>query len=1091
MADLFVSYSRSDADAVRRLCEALVARQRDVWVDWRDIPPTAQWRDEIRAAIDAASAVVFVISPASITSAECRLELDHAVAQGKRLVPIVLQKPDMAAVPAKLAELNWIFLHANDLAASVGQLLQAVDTDLAWSRAHAELLRRATAWQTAERDSSKLLRGRDLVEAERWLATDTRAPKPVAVQSSFVLASRTAAVRGQRVRVALAVSVAIIAIGLSIWAFLERQVAQRRYQEALSRQLTIESNTAREAAPDRLVLSVQLAAEAMRRVPSPEAADALRAGLKPLPRLRWLVPLPTRTGIAVRFTPDGSQLATADAVWDAATGAPTVEFGHDGRTTHFAMSGDGRLVARIGTKRDVQLWDRAGGKQRTLQPPPLTGIPFEALDFSPDGRWLAGADAQHTVHVWETAKGALVQSLQAPEPDLSGPVRGIAFAPDAGTIAIARRQRVERWEITSWNRLEPALSMESGAVAAIDYAADGRLAVATSAGEIAIYAPDGTAGTAFRLPSELGRPESLRFSPDGRHLGVATKAGAQVLRADDWKTVLPRAPGAALAFAPDGTRVAVGGGDRTVRIIDLASGRELVRMVHEAGAKAFAWSPDGATLATLGEEGMLRLFETRSAFPIAEVRGTTGAFVDGGRHLLAHGERQSADLWSRETRRTLRLPSDGSPRLSVPSADGTRLAAVLGDTLLVWPLPAAGEPVRLEHEPAIDWEAVRRREVDERGGALRAVAGRLGMLRDAGSVEIAAMSPDGRRLLTTRVDELARLWDTTNGKLVASIAYQVETTAAFSGDGARLAVAAASGVQILDAASGRALATVEAKGRFATVLLDHDGRRLIVHQDHNATLWDVDSEKRLATIPQVRQVRLAPGGRVFVTEEGNAARLRDPAADGTVLAEATCTCSVRETVFSANGRRAAIVGDMNTVYLRSVERDGPAREIPYTGRIDRVTFSPDGLLLAMTGGDPILSETLDKPGQTFDTGDRDPWQRLVEVQSAREIALQQEQVDYIEPVFSADGRYLAAGKVVWDAATGRRLARAEERIIAFSPDANLLLTREKGAVRAWPWRSEDLLAIACGQLPRNLSGEEWLRHVSSEEPPARTCAGLR
>jgi hypothetical protein len=35
VADLFVSYSRSDADAVCRLCEALVARQRKVWVDWR------------------------------------------------------------------------------------------------------------------------------------------------------------------------------------------------------------------------------------------------------------------------------------------------------------------------------------------------------------------------------------------------------------------------------------------------------------------------------------------------------------------------------------------------------------------------------------------------------------------------------------------------------------------------------------------------------------------------------------------------------------------------------------------------------------------------------------------------------------------------------------------------------------------------------------------------------------------------------------------------------------------------------------------------------------------------------------------------
>lgn len=1089
MADLFVSYSRADEAAVRRLCDALVAREREVWVDWRDIPPSAKWVTEIFAAIDDASAVVFVVSPASVASEECRRELDHAVAQGKRLIPVVLEKPDMAAVPPKLAELNWIFLHGNSFDSAVAQILRAVDTDLAWARAHAELLRRATAWQGAERDPSKLLRGRDLTEAERWLATNTSEPRPVAVQSAFVLASRTAAVRGQRRRVGAAIGVAIVAIGLSIWAFLERQIAQRRYQEALSRQLTIESNTQREAAPNRLVLSVQLAAEALRRVPSPEAADALRAGLRLLPRLRWQVPLPTRTGIAVGFTPDGSRVVTADAVWEAGTGEVSVEFGHDGRTQAFAMSADGRLVARIGTRRDLQLWDRATGRQQPLEAP-QPRIEFEALAFSPDGRWLAGADARHTVHVWETARGALVQSLPAPEPELSGPVRGIAFSPDAGSIAVARRQRVERWETASWNRLEPALSMESGAVAAIDYAADGRLAVATSAGEIAIYAADATRGAAVRLPSELGRPESLRFSPEGRNLGVATKTGAQVISAEDGKALLPPAPGGVLAFAPDGTRVAVGGGDRTVRILDLASGRELVRMVHDAGAKAAVWSPDGATLATLGDDGVLRLFETRAAFPIAELRGTTGAFIDGGRHVLAHGERQSAELWNRETRTRLRLPADGAPRLSVPSADGTRLAAVLDDTVLVWPLPAAGEPVRLEHVPEIDWEAVRRREVDERGGALRAVASRLGLLRDAGSVEIVAMSRDGGRILTTRIDELARLWDTTTGKLVASVPFQVETSAAFSGDGGRLAVVAASGVQVLDAASGRALATVEAKGRLATVLLDHDGRRLFVHLNRSATLWDVDSGKLLATIPEVRQVRLAPGGRVFVTEEGNAASLREPAA-GAVLAEATCTCTVRETVFSADGRRAAIVGDMNTIYLRSIDSNDAGREINYGGRINAVAFSPDGNFLALTGVHPVMAETKDKSGQPADTGASQPWQMLVDIRSRREFELQQAQVEAASPVFSTDGRYLAAGEAIWETATGRRIARAEEPVIAFSSDASLLLTRKNGAVRAWPWRTEDLLALACGQLPRDLTGEEWRRYVSSEEPPAETCKGLR
>jgi len=1086
VADLFVSYSRTDADAVRRLCDALVAQQREVWVDWRDIPPTAQWRNEILAAIDAASAVVCVISPAWLDSKECQHELEHAAAQGKRLIPVVLQTPDMTAVPAKLSELNWIFLHANALDAGVAQLIQAADTDLAWSRAHAELLRRATAWQAAERDPSKLLRGRDLTEAERWLATDTRAPKPVAVQSAYVRASREAAVRGQRVRVGLAIGVAVVAIGLSIWAFLERQVAQRRYQEALSRQLTIESNTLRNAQPDRLVLSVQLAAEAMRRVPSPEAHEALRAGLRLLPRLRWQAQVPTRTGIGVRFTSDGAHVATADAVWDAASGAVATKFNHEGRTTHFAMSDDGRLVARIGGQ-GLQLWDRAGGKPRQLQLP-KTRMKFDALAFSPGGRRLAAADARFTIHVWETADGALAQSLPPPE-QLSGPVRAIAFSPDGGVIAVARRQRVERWDTASWTRFEPAITMQAGGVAAIDYAADGRLAVASSSGEIVVHAPDGTAGVAFRVPSDLGRPESLRFSPDGRHLGVAAEAGAQVLAAKDGTPVVQTTLGDALVFAPDGQRVAVGGGDRTARVLALADGSELARMVHGGGVASLAFSPDGATLASLSDDGALRMWEARSAFPMAELRGTVGEFIDSGRYFLARAERRPLELWSRDQHRTLRLSTDASPRETFVSADGTRLLAVVGDTLVLWPLPAGGEPVYMEHTPAIDWEAMRRRDVDERGGALREVASRHGTLREMGSVEVAAMSHDGRRVLTTRIDEIARLWDTQSGKLVAQIPYRRETSAAFSADGLRLAVVTDSGVQVFDAAIGRALARFIAKGRVGQVLLDSDGRRLIVQHDDGVSLWDVDTAQVLDTIKQVSRIRLAPGGRMFVTEEGNEARLRD-AATGKASGEVKCQCRIRETVFSADGRLAAVVADDNRVYIRSVEPGGAGRDLEYSGRIDAVAFGPGGKLIAMTGSDPIMVETEGNLGQPRDIGQGEPWQQLVEVQSGRAIGLDPERADVGTPIFSADGRYLAAGVVVWDAASGRRLARANGRIVAFSPDSSLIVTREKTLLRVWPWRSADMLALACSQLSRNLSGEEWLRHVSREEPPAKTCAGL-
>ena len=69
LSDVFISYSRKDKDFVQRLHDRLKALEQQVWVDWEDIPPTADWWSEIRAGIDGANTFIFVISPDSVTSA--------------------------------------------------------------------------------------------------------------------------------------------------------------------------------------------------------------------------------------------------------------------------------------------------------------------------------------------------------------------------------------------------------------------------------------------------------------------------------------------------------------------------------------------------------------------------------------------------------------------------------------------------------------------------------------------------------------------------------------------------------------------------------------------------------------------------------------------------------------------------------------------------------------------------------------------------------------------------------------------------------------------------------------------------------------
>ena len=79
MPDIFVSYSRKDKAVVQTVVERLKADKRDVWVDWQDIPWTADWWQEISDGIEHSDNFVFVLSPASLSSLVCNFEVAHAI----------------------------------------------------------------------------------------------------------------------------------------------------------------------------------------------------------------------------------------------------------------------------------------------------------------------------------------------------------------------------------------------------------------------------------------------------------------------------------------------------------------------------------------------------------------------------------------------------------------------------------------------------------------------------------------------------------------------------------------------------------------------------------------------------------------------------------------------------------------------------------------------------------------------------------------------------------------------------------------------------------------------------------------------------
>lgn len=78
MGQVFISYSRQDAEIVESIVSELEAAGIDVWLDREDIKPGKQWRKQIVEAIDTAEAFVLNLSPNSAASDNVLKELNLA-----------------------------------------------------------------------------------------------------------------------------------------------------------------------------------------------------------------------------------------------------------------------------------------------------------------------------------------------------------------------------------------------------------------------------------------------------------------------------------------------------------------------------------------------------------------------------------------------------------------------------------------------------------------------------------------------------------------------------------------------------------------------------------------------------------------------------------------------------------------------------------------------------------------------------------------------------------------------------------------------------------------------------------------------------